>query len=150
MAMQQDKGHFALKDAIGALAESAASFWKPMLVAAPLIGAALFFATGSHAQTSGSAAPAGTTAATGPITPIAAPEAARTGRAKVKNNAISTRVANPATTTAPATTPIAPIDAPDAARTERTGGPRSYRQIRRRVLAVALKCEVTDRGLHFA
>jgi hypothetical protein len=83
MAMQQDKGHFALKDAIGALAESAASHWKPMLVAAPLIGAALFFATGSHAQTSGSATPAGTTAATGPIAPITAPTAARTGRPKV-------------------------------------------------------------------
>lgn len=121
MGIQQEKGGFALRSAISAVAQLVASFWKPMLVAAPLIGTALFFASGTQAQTSGSAAPSATTSANGPV----APEAARTGRPKIKTKtATNGRLANPPPTTDPATTaqttaPIAPIDAPDAARTGR-------------------------------
>jgi hypothetical protein len=114
MAMQQEKGGFALRSAIEALTESVASFWKPMLVAAPLIGTALFFASGTQAQTSSSPAPSASTTANGPVAPIAAPEAARTGRPKIKTKTPmdTSRVANPSA----ATEPVAPIDTPEAAR----------------------------------
>lgn len=57
MAIQHEKGRFALKNALSAMAESAASFAKPLLVAAPLIGTALFLASGTQAQTSASTTP---------------------------------------------------------------------------------------------
>ena len=121
MTIQQENRGFTLKNAIGALRESLVSHWKPMIVAAPLIGTALFFASGTHAQTSGSATPAVTTTANGPVAPIAAPEAARTGRPKIKEKmATNGRVANPAPAGGPAAdAPIAPIASPEAARTGR-------------------------------
>ncbi len=121
MTIQQESRGFTLKNAIGIIAESISFLWKPAFVAAPLIGTALFFASGTHAQTSGSATPTVTTTANGPVAPIAAPEAARTGRPKIKTKTASdtSRVASPPTTTAPVTAPIAPIASPEAARTGR-------------------------------
>ena len=120
MTIQQENERFTLKSAIGAIGESLAPFWKPMIVAAPLIGTALFFASGTNAQTSGNAVPSPTAAASGPVAPIAAPEAARTGRPKIKEKMATGRVASPPTTTEPtADAPVAPIAAPEAARTGR-------------------------------
>ncbi len=117
MAIQQENGRFTLKSAIGAIGESLAPFWKPMIVAAPLIGTALFFASGTNAQTSGNAVPSPTAAASGPVAPIAAPEAARTGRPKEREKMATGRVASPPTTTEPtADAPVAPIASPEAAR----------------------------------
>jgi hypothetical protein len=123
MAIQQENRRFTLKGTIGALTESVASFWKPMFVAAPLIGTALFLASGTQAQTSGSATPSAPTSASEPVTPIASPEAARRKgpKIKVKEAMDTSRVANPPATTDPVTAaqtgaPVAPIDAPDAAR----------------------------------
>jgi hypothetical protein len=121
MAIQQENRRFTLKGTIGALTESVASFWKPMLVAAPLIGTALFFASGTNAQTSGNAVPSPTTAANGPVAPIETAAAARRKGPKIKEKeATNYRVANPSTPGAPAAdVPIAPIDAPESARTGR-------------------------------
>jgi hypothetical protein len=120
MAIQQEKGGFVLRSAIGALTESLVSFWKPMLVAAPLIGTVLFLASGTQAQTSSSPAPSASTTANGPVAPIASPEAARRKGPKEKRKEATARVANPSTPGVPAAdVPIAPIDAPDAARTGR-------------------------------
>jgi hypothetical protein len=117
MAIQQETGGFALSSAISVMTESVASFWKPVLVAAPLIGTALSLASGTQAQTSGSATPSTSASATGPVAPIAAPEAARTGRPKIKTKTPmdTSRVANPPV----AAEPVAPIDTPEAARTGR-------------------------------
>lgn len=120
MAIQQEKSGSMLENAIGAIGESLAPFWKPMIVAAPLIGTALFFASGTNAQTSGNAVPSPTAAASGPVAPIAAPEAARAGRPKIRSKMATGRVASPPTTTEPtADAPVAPIAAPEAARTGR-------------------------------
>jgi hypothetical protein len=120
MAIQQETGGFALRSTIGALTESVASHWKPLLVAAPLIGTALFLASGTQAQTSSSPAPSASTTANGPVAPIASPEAARRKGPKEKRKEATARVANPSTPGVPAAdVPIAPIDAPDAARTGR-------------------------------
>jgi hypothetical protein len=121
MAIQQEKGGVALRSAIGALTESVASFWKPMFVAAPLIGTALFFASGTNAKTSGNAVPSPTTAANGPVAPIETAAAARRKGPKIKEKeATNDRVANPSATGAPAAdVPIAPIGAPESARTGR-------------------------------
>lgn len=121
MAIQQETRRFTLKNAIGTLAESISSHWKPALVTAPMVGAALFLASGTQAQTSGSATPTVTTSANGPVAPIAAPEAARTGRPKIKTKtATNDRVANPTPAGGPAAdAPVAPIASPEAARTGR-------------------------------
>jgi hypothetical protein len=120
MAIQQENRHFTLKSAIGALIESVTSHWKLLLVAAPLIGTALFLASGTQAQTSSSPAPSASTTANGPVAPIASPEAARRKGPKEKRKEATARVANPSTPGVPAAdVPIAPIDAPDAARTGR-------------------------------
>jgi hypothetical protein len=123
MAIQHEEGGFELRSAISAMAESVASFWKPMVVAAPLIGTALFFASGTQAQTSGSVAPSSTTSASGPVAPIETAAAARRKgpKVKVKEAMDTSRVANPPATTDPVTpaqtgAPVAPIDAPEAAR----------------------------------
>ncbi len=116
MAIQQKKGCFALRSAIGALTESMALFWKPMLVAAPLIGTALFFASSTNAQTSGNAVPSPTRAANGSVAPIETTTAARRKGPKIKEKeATNDRVANPT----PTTGPVAPTAAPEAARTGR-------------------------------
>ena len=121
MAIQQEKGGFALSSAISVVAESVTAFWKPMLVAAPLIGTALFFASGTNAQTSGNAVPSPTTAANGQVAPIETAAAARRKGPKIKEKeATNDRVANSSATGAPAAdVPIAPIRAPEAARTGR-------------------------------
>ncbi len=123
MAIQQENVRFTLKSVIAAAAKSLASLWKPALVAAPLLGTALFFAAGTHAQTSSNTAPPATEATT--VAPIDAPAAARRGRGpKEKTKELVGRAAGPSTTTDTATTaqatgPVAPIDTPDAARTGR-------------------------------
>jgi hypothetical protein len=138
MAIKQENRRFTLKGTIGALAESVAALWKPMFVAAPLIGTALFLASGTQAQTSGSAAPSTSASASGPVTPIASPEAARRKgpKVKVKEAMDTSRVANPPATTDPVTAaqtgaPVAPIDAPDAA--QRKGPKIKVKEISTRV-----------------
>jgi hypothetical protein len=123
MATQPKKGGFGLKSAFSAVIESAASHWKPLLVAAPLIGAALFFASATHAQLSGSTAPPTQPTDSTTVAPKPAPAAARRkGRGpKEKMGEEVGRTASPTTTTDPATptqatTPITPIDVPDAGR----------------------------------
>jgi hypothetical protein len=126
MAGKNDSQRFTLKNVFSYFAVSAASHWKPMLVAAPLIGTALFLASGTQAQTSGSATPSAPTSASEPVTPIASPEAARRKGPKIKEKEAmdTSRVANPPATTDAATptqtgVPVAPIDSPAAARTGR-------------------------------
>ena len=121
MAIQQENGRFTLKSAIVVLTKSLASYWKPMIVAAPLIGAALFLATGTSAQTSGSTAPPNQSIDATAVAPKPAPDAARRGRGPKEKTKIDTgRTANPTTTTDPtADAPVAPIAAPEAARTGR-------------------------------
>ncbi len=103
------------------------SLWKSALVIAPLAGAALFIATGTSAQTSGSTAPPNQPAASTTVAPKPAPDAARRGRGpKEKTKILVGRTAAPDTPADPATpaqtvSPVAPIDAPDAAR---RGGPK--------------------------
>lgn len=100
------------------------SFWKSALVIAPLAGTALFIATGTSAQTSGSATPPTTDATT--VAPKPTPEAARhRGGPKGggRDKEMTGRTAAPDTSTDPATptqkgATVAPIDAPDAARKE--------------------------------
>lgn len=103
------------------------SIWKSAIVIAPLAATALFIASGTQAQTSGSTAlPTQPTDAT-TVAPKPAPVAARKRRGpKEKTKELVGRAASPVTTTDPATpaqtgTPVAPIDAPDAAR---RGGPK--------------------------
>jgi hypothetical protein len=116
MAMQQEKRLFALKNAFGALTESVAFFWKPMIVAAPLIGTALLFASGTFAQTSGGVAPTASASLSGPVAPIETAAAARRKgpKVKVKEAMDTSRVANPPTTTEPVAQP----------ETARTGRPK--------------------------
>jgi hypothetical protein len=57
--------------------KSRSSIWKSAIVIAPLAATALFLATGTQAQTSGSTAPSNTSAASTSVTPIDAPAAAR-------------------------------------------------------------------------
>jgi hypothetical protein len=123
MAGKNDSQRFTLKNVFSYLAVSAASHWKPMLVAAPLIGTALFLASGTQAQTSGNAAPTAPTSASGPVAPIETAAAARRKgpKVKVKEAMDTSRVANPPATTDPVTpaqtgASVAPIDAPEAAR----------------------------------
>lgn len=114
MGIQQEKGGFALRSTISAVAESVASFWKPMIVAAPLIGTALFFASGTFAQTSGGVVPTASASSSGPVAPIETAAAARRKgpKVKVKEAMDTSRVANPPTTTEP-------VAQPEAARTGR-------------------------------
>ena len=119
MAIQQENGRFTLKNAFGVLRESLVSHWKPMIVAAPLFGTALFFASGTQAQTSGGA-PSPAPTANGTVAPIASPEAARRKGPKVKVKDATARVANPTPIGEPtADAPVAPIASPEAARTGR-------------------------------
>ena len=122
MAIQQENVRFTLKSVIAATAESLASLWKPLLVAAPLLGTALFFASGAHAQTGSSTAPPNQTTEATTVAPKPAPDAARRGRGPKSKTAEDTgRAAVPASTTeSTATGPIAPIASPDAARTGTT------------------------------
>ena len=98
------------------------SFWKSAIVIAPMAATALFFASGTQAQASGSTAPPNTPAASRTVAPKPAPVAARSKGPKLRDKV--DRVTGPSPTTDPATpaqtaTPVAPIDAPDAARTGR-------------------------------
>jgi hypothetical protein len=101
-----------------------ASLWKSAIVIAPLAVTALFLASGTQAQTSGSEAPSATTSANGPVAPIETAAAARRKGPKIKvKEATNDRVANPPATTDAATptqtgVPVAPIDAPEAARSK--------------------------------
>lgn len=133
MGIQQEKGGFALSCAIGTLKQSVASFWKPLLVAAPLIGTALFFASGTQAQTSGSASPSTTTSTSGPVAPIETAAAARRKGPKIKEKTATdtSRVASPSPTEPTISTPVAPIDAPEAAR--RKGPKEKVKEISTRV-----------------
>lgn len=103
------------------------SIWKSAIVIAPLGATALFLASGTQAQTSGSAPSSTSASANGPVAPIETTAAARRKGPKIKEKeATNDRVANPPATTDPATpaqtgAPVAPIDAPDAAR---RGGPK--------------------------
>lgn len=95
--------------------------WKSAIVVAPLVGAALFIATGTNAQTSGSAVPLSAPAESRTVAPKDAPAEARGGPKSRDKVILPSRVASPTTTTDPATpaqttAPVAPIDAPDAAR----------------------------------
>ena len=121
MAIQQENGRFTFKNAIGTLVESVSAIWKPAFVAAPLIGTALFFASGTQAQTSGSAVASPAPAANGTVAPITSPDAARRKGPKVKTKtATNDRVANPTPAAGPAAdAPVAPIASPEAARTGR-------------------------------
>lgn len=101
-----------------------AALWKSALVIAPLAGTALFLASGTQAQTSGSTTPPSQSADTATVVPKPAPVAARSKGPKLRDKV--DRVTGPSPTTDPATpaqtaTPVAPIDAPDAAR---RGGPK--------------------------
>jgi hypothetical protein len=96
-----------------------AALWKSALVIAPLAATALFLASGTQAQTSGSTAPPNPPAASTTVMPKPAPVAARSKGPKLRDKV--DRVTGPSPTTDPATptqtaTPVAPIDAPDAAR----------------------------------
>jgi hypothetical protein len=100
---------------------SRATLWKSALVIAPLAGTALFIATGTSAQTSGSATPLTTDATT--VAPKPTPEAARhRGGPKGggRDKEMTGRTAGPATTPDPVTeTQTAgppPTDAQPAAR----------------------------------
>ncbi len=123
MAKQSNARRFGIDFGFGAMAESAKTLWKPLLVAAPLIGTALLLATGTQAQTSGSTTPPTQAADTATIAPNPAPAAARRrGRGpKEKMGEEVGRTVSPTTTTDPAapaqtTGPVATIDAPDAGR----------------------------------
>ena len=100
------------------------SIWKSAIVMAPLAATALFIASGTQAQTSGSAPSSTSVSANGPVAPIETAAAARRKGPKIKEKeATNDRVANPPATTDPVTpaqtgTPVAPIDAPDAARSK--------------------------------
>ena len=103
------------------------SIWKSAIVIAPLAATALFIASGTQAQASGSTAPPTQPTDATTVAPKPAPVAARKRRGpKEKTKELVGRAASPTTTTDPATpaqtgTPVAPIDAPDAAR---RGGPK--------------------------
>jgi hypothetical protein len=97
------------------------SIWKSAIVIAPLAATALFLASGTQAQTSGSTAPPNPPAASTTVMPKPAPVAARSKGPKLRDKV--DRVTGPSPTTDPATptqttAPVAPIDAPDAARKE--------------------------------
>jgi hypothetical protein len=101
-----------------------AALWKSALVIAPLAATALFLASGTQAQTSGSTAPLNPPAASTTVMPKPAPVAARSKGPKLRDKV--DRVTGPSPITDPATptqtaTPVARIDAPDAAR---RGGPK--------------------------
>jgi hypothetical protein len=98
------------------------SLWKSAVVIAPMAATALFLASGTQAQTSGSAPPPTTDATT--VAPKPTPEAARhRGGPKGggRDKEMTGRTAAPDTSTDPATptqkgATVAPIDAPDAGR----------------------------------
>jgi hypothetical protein len=124
MSIVSGKGSTVLKGAVGFMTASATSFARPLLVAAPLVATALFFASGTNAQTSeGTPPPSGTTAST-TITPRPAPAAARKEGPKLRDKhlrqgrSVAPATTDPATPTQ-TTAPVAPIDAPEAARTGR-------------------------------
>jgi hypothetical protein len=77
MAKQSNARRFGIDFGFGATAKSAKTLWKPLLVAAPLIGTALLLATGTQAQTSASTTPPAQTADTATVAPNPAPDAAR-------------------------------------------------------------------------
>ena len=114
MTRNLDSQRFTLNSVFRNIKASLASRSMPLLIAAPLVGATFCIAPGAHAQISLSAATSTGSAVT-PVAPIAAPEAARTGRPKAKVKWATGRAANPSEVT----DPIAPIAAPDAARTGR-------------------------------
>jgi hypothetical protein len=101
-----------------------ASLWKSAIVIAPLAATALFLASGTQAQTSGSTAQPNPPAASTTVMPKPAPVAARSKGPKLRDKV--DRVTGPSPTPDTATpahiaTPVAPIVAPDAAR---RGGPK--------------------------
>jgi hypothetical protein len=108
------------KQAAGVMAGKAAlwtrpSIWKSAIVIAPLAATALFLASGTHAQTSGSTVPSSQPTDATTVAPKPAPVAARRGRGpKEKTKILVGRTASP-TTEPTASNPVAPIDAPDAA-----------------------------------
>ena len=77
MAKQSNARRFGIDFGFGAMAKSAKTLWKPLLLAAPLIGTALLLATGTQAQTSASTTPPTQTADTARVAPNPAPDAAR-------------------------------------------------------------------------
>ena len=101
-----------------------ASLWKSAIVIAPLAATALFLASGTQAQTSGSTEPPNPPTASTTVMPKPAPVAARSKGPKLRDKV--DRVTGPSPTPDTATpahtaTPVAPIVAPDAAR---RGGPK--------------------------
>lgn len=111
---------FTMKTVYRCISASMVSIAKHLLITAPLTGATIFFGTGLHAQTNESDATNRSVPAIRAITPIDAPEAARTGRPKIKvKEATNGRAENPTPTTSYASTTLVPIEAPEAARTGR-------------------------------
>jgi hypothetical protein len=121
MGFNSEKSRTVLKNAVGFMTASATSFARPLLVAAPLVATALFFATGTNAQTSGSAAMPNPPAAATTVVPIDAPAAAsRKGPKGAHSSDHQGRAVAPATTD-PAVTPT---PEPEAAPQGRRKGPK--------------------------
>jgi hypothetical protein len=105
--------------------KSRSSIWKSAIVIAPLAATALFLATGTQAQTSGSTAPSNTSAASTSVTPIDAPAAARRKGPKERDEVPTNRTVGPATTPDPVTeTQTAGPPATDAQSAARVLKPR--------------------------
>lgn len=103
MTIQQEKDRFAWKGAMSPVTAATALLSKPLLATAPLVGIALFLASGTQAQTSGKAASPNQPAESTMIVPKPADDAARRGGPKGggRDKILTNSSAQPLTNTNP-------------------------------------------------